>query len=217
MPDIIIFDMNSPEIQYLCKKDKRLAKVISLVGSVEYSPRKVEDGYSFLVHEIIEQMLSIKAGRKIYDRLKELCNNKISPDKISLLSIEDIRSTGTSAAKAKYIQNVTKAVLSGNLDFSELEQLSDAEVMKKLTSIQGIGNWTAKMYLLFVLNRPNVLPYEDGAFLQSYRWMYKTTECSPIAVMNKCKKWSPYSSIASRYLYRALDQGLTKEEFHLYK
>ena len=117
----------------------------------------------------------------------------------------------------KYIQNVTKAVLSGNLDFSELEQLSDAEVMKKLTSIQGIGNWTAKMYLLFVLNRPNVLPYEDGAFLQSYRWMYKTTECSPIAVKNKCKKWSPYSSIASRYLYRALDQGLTKEEFHLYK
>ena len=217
MPDIIILDMNSPEIQYLCKKDKRLAKVISLVGPIEYTPREVEDGYTFLVHEIIEQMLSIKAGRKIYSRLEELCNSRISPEKISLLSIEDIRATGTSAAKAKYIQNVTKAVLSGNLDFSELEQLPDAEVMKKLTSIQGIGNWTAKMYLLFVLNRPDILPYEDGAFLQSYRWMYKTTDCTPNAVKKKCKKWSPYSSIASRYLYRVLDQGLTKEEFHLFK
>ena len=107
MPDSIILDMDSPEIMYLCKKDKRLAKVISLVGTIEYTPRNVEDGYAFLIHEIIEQMLSIKAGRKIYSRLEELCNNKITPQNVSLLSVEDIRSTGTSSAKAKYIKNVT--------------------------------------------------------------------------------------------------------------
>lgn len=83
--------------------------------------------------------------------------------------------------------------------------------------MRSIGLWTAKMYLIFVLNRQNVLPVEDVAFLQSYKWMYKTDDISKNSVMKKCKKWSPYSSIAARYLYRALDIGLTKSEFHLYK
>lgn len=91
------------------------------------------------------------------------------------------------------------------------------DVIKKLTSVRGIGNWTAKMYLLFVLGRQDILPYEDGAFLQSYRWMYRTDECATQAVLKRCKKWKPYSSIASQYLYRALDMGLTKTEFHLNK
>lgn len=73
------------------------------------------------------------------------------------------------------------------------------------------------MYLIFVLNRQNVLPVEDVAFLQSYKWLYKTDDTSKDSVMKKCKKLSPYSSIAARYLYRALDTGLTKNEFHLYK
>lgn len=73
------------------------------------------------------------------------------------------------------------------------------------------------MYLLFVLNRQDILPYEDGAFLQSYRWMYKTKECTAQSVMKRCSKWKPYSSLASQYLYRALDMGLTKTEFHLFK
>lgn len=95
--------------------------------------------------------------------------------------------------------------------------MSDQEIIRELTSIKGIGIWTAKMYLIFVLDRPNVLPYEDGAFLQAYRWAYKTDNLSPDAIKKKCKKWSPYSSIAARYLYRALDTGLTKDEFHLHK
>ncbi|MCQ2195876.1 MAG: hypothetical protein MJZ28_13140, partial [Paludibacteraceae bacterium] len=67
-----------------------------------------------------------------------------------------------------------------------------------------------------VLGRQDILPYEDGAFLQSYRWMYKTTDCAPQTIMKRCAKWKPYSSIASRFLYRALDMGLTKKEFHLF-
>lgn len=100
---------------------------------------------------------------------------------------------------------------------SELQNLSDDEVIKKLTSLRGIGLWTAKMYLIFVLNRQNVLPVEDVAFLQSYKWMYKTDDISKDSVIKKCEKWSPYSSIAARYLYRALDTDLTKNEFHPYK
>lgn len=108
-------------------------------------------------------------------------------------------------------------MIEGDLNFKELEHLSDNEVISKLTSIRGIGTWTAKMFLIFVLDRQDVLPYEDQAFIQSYRWLYKREDCSKASVQKHCKKWHPYSSIAARYMYKALDLGLTKTEFHLYK
>ena len=216
MPNAVTLDMNHPAIQYLCKKDKRLAKVISMVGTITYVPHD-EDTYAFLIHEIIEQMLSVKAGRKIYGRLEELCDGEITPERISALSDDEIRGTGTSNAKVEYIRNVTNAILDGSLDFNKLTGLPDSAVIKELTKLRGIGNWTAKMYLMFVLDRPNIIPVEDGAFLQVYKWVYKTDDCSEKAVYKKCKKWSPYATIASRFFYRALDAGMTKEEFHLFK
>lgn len=216
MLNVVTLDMNTPSVQYLCKRDKRLAKVISMVGSISYVPHE-EDAFAFLVHEIIEQMLSVKAGQKIYGRLEELCKGEISPIRISALTDEQIRSTGTSSAKVEYIRNITNAITSRTLDFSVMWQFSDDEVIASLTKIRGIGKWTAKMYLMFVLDRQDILPFEDGAFLQVYRWMYKTQDCSEKAVTAKCKKWKPYSSVASRFCYRALDAGMTKEEFHLFK
>ena len=212
----IILNNDSPSIVHLCKHDKRLSKVISMVGPISYEIHD-EDPYAFLVHEIIEQMLSIKAGAKIYNRLSDLCNGHISPESISRLSDDEIRSTGTSNSKVQYIKGLTSSVLYGDIVLGELEQLSDSEVCKRLTSLKGIGYWTAKMYLIFVLNRQDILPYEDVAFLQSYMWMYKTSNCNRKSIETKCKKWKPYSSIAARYLYRDLDMGLTKEDFHLYK
>lgn len=216
MPNVVTLDMNTLSVQYLCKKDKRLAKVISMIGPISYVPHD-EDTYAFLVHEIIEQMLSVKAGQKIYGRLEELCGGGISPNQIAALTDEQIRSTGTSNAKVEYIRSITNAITNGTLDFSIIQSLSDEEVISILTKIRGIGKWTAKMYLIFVLDRQDVLPVEDGAFLQVYRWMYKTQDCNEKAVTAKCKKWKPYSSIASRFCYRALDAGMTKEEFHLFK
>lgn len=212
---VIKLDDTSPAVQHLCKKDKRLAKVILQIGAITYEPH--EDGYAFLIHEIIEQMLSIKAGAKIYGRLQDLCDGHITPEAISQLTDEQIRSTGTSNGKVSYIRSLTNAITSGQLNLSHLTKLSDTEVTKSLTAIRGIGTWTAKMYLIFVLNRNDILPVEDVAFLQAYEWLYKTTDRSSATVMKKCKKWKPYSSIAARYLYRALDSGLIKNEFHLYK
>ena len=211
----MILDNTSPAIKHLCTVDKRLGKVINMVGSISYIPH--EDGFAFLVHEIIEQMLSIKAGKCIYDRLVNLCNGTITPEAISQLSKDEIKSVGMSNAKADYIQNLTNAVLNNDLILSDFDELSDECVTSRLVKLQGIGNWTAKMYLIFVLDRPDILPYEDGAFLQSYRWLYKTEDCTPSLILQKCKKWKPYSSVAARYLYRALDMGLTKTTFHLYK
>lgn len=215
MSELITLNSESKAIQYLCKKDKRLAKVISMVGPINYCP--YENGYAFLIHEIIEQMLSIKAGAKIYARLEGLCNGKVSIEAIDSLTDEQIRSIGTSSSKVAYIRGATEAVKSGIIDFSTLPLMNDTEVMKNLTSLKGIGNWTARMYLIFVLDRPDVLPTEDVAFLQAYEWLYKTKDRSKESVEKRCKKWKPYSSVAVRYLYRALDSGLTKEEFHLYK
>lgn len=216
MSDVITLDINSPPVQYLCKKDKRLAKVIRMVGPITYTPHD-EDPFAFLVHEIIEQMLSVKAGAKIYSRLLDLCNGHITPMAITRLSDEELKSIGTSKNKVSYIRSLTDAVFSKNLCFDSLDSLPDKEVIKTLTAIKGIGNWTANMYLIFVLDRDDILPVEDVAFLQSYKWLYKTEDITHESIRKKCKKWKPYSSIASRFLYRALDDGYVKNEFHLYK
>lgn len=153
-----------------------------MVGPITYTTHN-DDPYRFMVHEIIEQMLSIKAGAKIFELLDELCNGNINPLTVSNLSEEEIKSTGTSSNKARYIKCLTNSVIAGDINFAELEHLSD----------------------------------EDVAFLQSFCWLYKIEHPTKAEIIKKCSKWSPYSSIASRYLYRALDLGLTKREFHLYK
>ena len=217
MSNIITLNQTSESIKHLCQKDKRLAKVISLVGEITY--RTYSDGkeFEFLVHEIIEQMLSIKAGMKIYERLKDLCEGNITPQKLADFSIDEIRQIGTSTSKAKSLKSLAESVIDGTLDLNTLSEKSDEEVIKNLSKIHGIGMWTAKMFLIFALDRQDVLPFEDVAFLQSYCWMHKTDDRSKESVIKKCKKWKPYSSIAARYMYRALDMGFTKEPFRLFK
>ena len=145
-----------------------------------------------------------------------MCSGNVTPDTISSLTDDQLRSTGTSKAKVEYIRNVTRAVKQGIWNFDLMYSMTDAEIIKLMTSVRGIGNWTAKMYLMFVLGRPDVLPFEDGAFRQTYRWLYRTEKCSAEDIKARCKKWRPFSSTAARYFYQALDRGYTKNEFHLY-
>lgn len=212
---MIVINNNSKSVQHLTKQDKRLARVISMIGEITYTP--YDDGYAFLVHEIIEQMLSQKAAQKIYSRLVEKCNGNILPEIVSQLSESDFRDIGTSSSKAIYIRALTESILNKELVLSNLIDKNDDEIIKSLTSIRGIGTWTSKMYLIFVLDRQDILPYEDSAFLQSYKWLYKTNAISVNDIKKRCKKWKPYSSVAARYMYKALDMGLTKTEFHLYR
>ena len=182
MAAIVTLNQDSPSVQYLCKKDKRLAKVISMVGPITYEPH-TDNPFPFLIHEIIEQMLSIKAGAKIYGRFEELCAGQITPESISKLSVEEIKAIGTSTAKANYIKSAASAVLTGELDFTKFPDMTDEAALKELVSLRGIGTWTAKMYLIFVLDRQDILPFEDVAFLQSYKLSRKSIE-------KKCKKLS---------------------------
>lgn len=150
-----------------------------MVGPITYETHG-EDPYEFLIHEVIEQMLSIKAGNKIFSRLVDLCDGKITPSKVNKLSDNQIKSIGTANSKVSFIRSITNAVLNGELDFKSLKEMNDSDVFKYLTSFKGIGKWTANMYLIFVLNRMDILPTNDAAFLQSYEWLYKATDRSHI-------------------------------------
>lgn len=215
MADIQILNRQHPAVLYLCGKDKRLAKLIDMVGDIEY--RVQPDCFSRLVYSIINQMLSNKVAHIIGSRVVDLCGGSITPENILKLDREQLRSTGLSYTKADNILDIAKATKGGNLNISSFPYMSDKEVMIELTHLCGIGSWSAKMFLIFTLNRMDVLPYEDVAFLQTYAWLYKTNDLRPIAVIHRCKKWKPYTSIAARYFYCARDMGLTKKEFHLFK
>lgn len=214
MSKLITLNATSEPIIYLSKKDERLAVLFDMIGEITYIPYS-EDPFLFLLDTIIGQMLSQKAANCISKRVHTLCGEKITPETVAKIPVEQFRTVGVSRSKSIYILNLANSVLNGDLQFNELSKLDDQTVYKKITSIHGLGSWSAKMYLIFVLNRQNILPYEDGAFLQGYTWLYETKDKTPSSIKEKCKKWEPYSSIATRYLYKALDNGFTKQEFHL--
>lgn len=207
--------LDDSRIIYLSKRDKRLAKLINSIGSITITEHN--DDFAFIVCEVIGQMLSNKVADVMIERLLEQCGGSITIESIKSVGVSGLKVVGLSSAKVSYIQNIIEAIESGNLNFEILREKGDEAVIKDLKKIKGIGNWTAKMYLLFVLGRENVLPYEDGAFLQGFKWLYKTDDLSKESIEKRCKKWKPYSSLAARYMYRAVDYGLTRYPFHLYK
>lgn len=203
---------DSKKVRYLKEKDWKLGRVINSIGDIDCNLH--DDPVEFIACEILGQMLSNKVAKVLRNRLEILCNGKITAQKISVLTHEDLRHIGLSNSKSGYLLNFAEIVNRGEIDFKNLESESDEVVLKKLTAIKGIGSWTAKMYLLFVLCRDDVLPYEDGAFLQAYKWLYNTEKIKKKDIIERCAVWHPYSSIASRFLYRALDTGLTKTDIN---
>ena len=204
----IILDRHDPRIVYLCSKDAIFQKVVDLVGPISYSLHS--DIYEFLIQEIIEQMLNAKVSEKMFCRLKELCEGDITIEAISSLTDTQLKSIGISFRKVSTIRGLNKCISNGELYLSKLPSYSDEAVLKRLTLIKGIGNWTAKMVLIFSLGREDVLPYEDAAFRHAFCWAYQSADTSVDYIIEKCRKWKPYSSVAARYMYRALDMGLTK-------
>lgn len=210
----VVFTLDDKRIQYLKRRDSKLSLVIDRIGPIKsYVP---EDIFGFIVGEIVGQMLSNKVGDILEARLRKLCNNNISYQNILGLRSEEMRSIGLAYSKCEYLHNFATAVQNGSIVLDDLMTMDENEAFKKLTSIRGIGSWTAKMVLLFCLLREDVLPFEDGAFLQSYKWLYQTDDISRKSIEKTCSCWKPYSSIAARYMYRALDYGLTKKDVALF-
>ena len=200
------YDMSSPEIVQLCAANPRLAAVINKLGPMRCEP--VYDPFSFVVQTIVGQMLSARVADVIAARLGSLCGGSVTPESILSLSVEELTGAGLSRAKAAAVRGLAETVIQDPDFIDWLETFTDDAVQKELTRLRGIGSWTAKMYLLFVLQRPDVLPFEDSALQQAFRWLYETNDAGHAAIEAQACAWRPYASLASRYLYRALDSGL---------
>lgn len=190
-------------INHLKKQDPTLAKIITHVGSYKIEYREPE--FSTLARAIVFQQISGSAARTIYGRLESLCNGNITPEAIQQLTRGDMRSCGLSKQKIAYLRDLATHTSEGLLDFSALPAMSDEEVIAVLTDVKGIGVWSAQMFLMFALRRPNVLPVGDLGVQNAIKRHYRKRKVTPKHVEKIGKPWHPYCSVAAWYLWRSLD------------
>lgn len=192
------------EISYLSKKDKKLAKLIESTGFLEC--KVSEDLFDSLVGYIATQQISNRAAETVSMRIADKFGI-VTPEKIALLPEEEIKSVGISMKKAQYIKGLSEAVLSGKLDIEGLVMMSDEDVASHLTSIKGIGDWTAEMFLIFSLGRMNVLSYKDFAIRKGMMMLYGLNYLERGAFEKYRKRYSPYGTVASLYLWHLSENG----------
>jgi DNA-3-methyladenine glycosylase II len=150
--------------------------------------------------------LSTKAARTIYGRLEEAAGGRITPEAIQNLSVGEMRRAGLSKQKIGYVRDLAGHALNGKLDFGRMDGMSDAEVIVALTDIKGIGVWTAHMFLIFALRRPNVLAVGDLGVRSAIKRHYKKRQLpKPAHIEKLAVNWHPYCSIACWYLWRSME------------
>jgi DNA-3-methyladenine glycosylase II len=193
------FQYGPKEIEHLKKKDKKLGAAIDRIGPIERETKP--DVFLAMVDAIISQQISGKAADTILARLCTLLGG-ISADRIAAAEAEQIQQCGMSMKKAGYIKNLAALVNTGDLDLDELRALPDGEVIHTLVKIDGIGVWTAEMLLLFALERPDVLSYGDLAIRRGMMNLYGLKELPKDKFERYRKRYSPYGSVASLYLWR---------------
>jgi DNA-3-methyladenine glycosylase II len=191
-------------VNHLKKSDAVLASVIARVGPCQVAYR--EPTFEALARSIVFQQLSTKAARTIYGRLEEAAGGKLTPEAIQNLSVAEMRRCGLSKQKVGYIRDLAEHALSGKVDFEKLPAMSDEEVVVALTDIKGVGVWTAHMFLIFALRRPNVLPVGDLGVRTAIQRLYGKRRLPTPAQMEKlAESWHPYCSFAAWYLWRSLE------------
>ena len=191
-------------INHLRKSDPILAAIIERVGPcrMEFSEPK----FHSLAEALVYQQLNGKAAVTIFQRFVALAGEPLTPAGILKLTNEQMRAVGLSQQKSSYMRDLAEKTHSGALDFTRLPDLSDDEVIKHLTQVKGIGVWTAHIFLMFTLRRPNVLPTGDYGIQMAIKKYYKKRELPKPEQMQKIARvWEPYRSVACWYLWRGLD------------
>lgn len=194
-------------MQHLSAHDPHLAPIIANVGPPTFTPHT--DYYWELVDAIISQQLSIKAARTIEQRFLDLFNGNIpKPQQILEKSIDELRTVGLSRAKASYVLDLAAHIKQGKLNIERLPSLSNNEIIAELVAVKGIGEWTAHMFLMFALGRLDVLPVGDLGIKNGFKKVYELAENPTAAEMQTIaatNNWHPYESVASWYLWQALE------------
>lgn len=201
------FKYGEKEISYLKNKDKKLAKVIEKVGLIE---RETDpELFSALVHHIVGQQISTKAQATIWERIKNSFGS-VTPERVLNASMDEIRSFGISLRKVEYIKDFAEKVHTGEFDIEAAEKMEDDELIKYLTTLKGVGVWTAEMILLFCLQRPNVFSFDDLAIQRGLRMVYHHRKIDRKLFEKYRRRFSPYCSVASLYLW-AVSNGAIPE------
>lgn len=194
----MFIDYGETEKEYLKRADSLLAKVIDEHGHIY---REVEpDLFKAVVRHIIGQQISTAAQQTIFQRLVDKITD-INKNSINALSLEELQSIGISFRKANYIKNFASKVANGSFDIKALEQMDDKEVIKELTTLDGIGIWTAEMLLIFSLRRKDVISYGDLAIRRGLMKLYNLNDLDKNTFNSYRELYSPYGSIASLYIW----------------
>jgi DNA-3-methyladenine glycosylase II len=193
-----IFEYGQKEIDYLKSKDKKLGAAIERIGLIKR--RITPDPFTALVSSVVGQQISSKAAETVWNRLNNLLGS-ITPESIAQAELSGIQGCGMSVRKAEYIKGVAEAAISGEVDFDSLHTLTDEEIIKKLSSLHGVGVWTAEMLLIFSLCRPDVVSYRDLAICRGMMNLYGLKELPKDKFERYRKRYSPYGSVASLYLW----------------
>lgn len=193
-----IFEYGQKEIEYLKNRDKKLGAAIERIGIIKRGI--IPDPFTALVSSVVGQQISSKAADTVWDRLEKLLGD-ITPESIGKVELSAIQSCGMSIRKASYIKGIGEAALSGTVNFDTLHTLSDEEIINKLSSLHGVGVWTAEMLLIFSLCRPDVVSYRDLAIRRGMMKLYGLKELTKDRFERYRKRYSPYGSVASLYLW----------------
>lgn len=187
------------EMEYLSRADNTLGKEIERLGYIQREV--IPNLFEALLHSIVAQQISTKAASTVWGRMQERCLT-ITADVIAPKSIEEIAQCGMSTRKATYISDLAMRVARKELDLEELTSLSDGDVIKKLSSLRGIGVWTAEMLLLNSMKRPDVLSFGDIAIKRAMMKLYGLAEINKEQFDAYRRRYAPYGSVASIYLWK---------------
>lgn len=194
----MVFAYGETELAWLRKKDKRLGEVIDRIGHVD---RAVDpDLFSAVIHHIIGQQISMKAQATIWQRMQDALG-AVSAETILAAGVPELQSLGMTFRKAEYITDFAEKIRSGAFNLESVKYMSDADAIRTLSSLKGIGVWTAEMILLFCLQRPNVFSYDDLAIQRGLRMVYHHRKIDRKLFEKYHRRFSPYCSVASLYLW----------------
>ena len=192
------FEYGETEIAYLKSKDKKMAEVIEQIGFIK---REVDPNlFSSVIHHIIGQQISMKAQATIWKRMSDSLGT-VNAENILEADPAQLQSLGMSFRKVEYIRDFADKVHSGVFDLETVSEMNDQDAIKALSSLKGIGVWTAEMILLFCLQRPDIFSFDDLAIQRGLRMVYHHRKIDRKLFEKYRRRFSPYCSVASLYLW----------------
>ena len=189
--------------KHLAKKDRVMRRLIPQFGDASLQSRG--DAFVTLARSIVGQQISVKAAQSVWDKVAVL-PRKMTPANVLKLKVDDMRAAGLSARKVEYLVDLSLHFDGGLLSTSQWASMSDDAIIDELVAIRGIGRWTAEMFLIFYLLRPNVLPLDDVGLINGISRNYFSGEAvSRSEAREVAAAWAPYCSVATWYIWRSLD------------